>query len=85
MPDLFESARRVPDHCAPPKTEWSDDAKDAVAALQEEIEIRDSAHEQCLADLEWSRNSLAQIVRDGVPEWSRFLFHEVLRRIDRNI
>jgi len=85
MPDLFESARRVPNAFAPPKAEWPDEAKDAVAALQEEIEIRDDAHAQCLADLEWCAETLARVVRDGVPEWSRALFHEALRRINRNI
>jgi hypothetical protein len=65
--------------------DWPDEAKTAIEALQEEIEIRDQAHGECLADLEWCRDSLAQIVRDGVPEWSRALFHLVLRRIDRNI
>jgi hypothetical protein len=64
---------------------WPDEAKTAIEALHEEIEIRDEAHSLCLADLEWCRDSLARIVRDGVPEWSRALFHEVLRRIDRNI
>jgi len=56
-----------------------------IAALQEEIDIRDEAHEQCLADLEWCAANLARIVRDGVPEWSRALLHEVLNRINRNI
>jgi hypothetical protein len=72
MPDLFDDGahRR---------------AEQTIAALQEEIDIRDDAHEQCLADLEWCAQTLARIVRDGVPEWSRASFHEVLNRINRNI
>jgi hypothetical protein len=85
MPDLFDSARHVSDHFAPPMSHWPDEAKTAIEALHEEIDIRDSAHEQCLADLEWCAETLARIVRDGVPEWSRALFHEVLNRINRNI
>jgi hypothetical protein len=85
MPDLFESARCLPDHFAPPMADWPDDAKTIVEALQNEVEIRDQAHCECLADLEWCAESLARILRDGVPEWSRPLCHEVLNRINRNI
>ena len=85
MPDLFESARRIPNCFAPPLAEWPDDAKATVEALQNECEIRDQGLSDCLADLEWCAESLARILRDGVPEWSRPLCHEVLNRINRNI
>jgi hypothetical protein len=86
MPDLFESARRViPNHFAPPMAHWPDEAKTIVEALQNECEIRDQGHSGCLADLEFCRDALARVLRDGVPEWSRPLLHEVLRRIDSNI
>jgi hypothetical protein len=85
MLDLFESARCLPDHFAPPMADWPDEAKTIVEALQNECEIRDQGHSECLADLEFCRDALARVLRDGVPEWSRPLLHEVLRRIDRNI
>jgi hypothetical protein len=61
------------------------EAERTIAALQEEIEIRDQAHEECLADLEWCANNLALILRDGAPEWLRSSLSAILTRINRNI
>jgi hypothetical protein len=65
--------------------DWPDEAKTAIEALQDEIEIRDDAHCQCLADLEWCADMLARVIRDGIPEWSRPTCNSILRRIQRNI
>jgi len=85
MPDLFDTARHLPDHFAPPMAHWPDEAKTVIEALQNECEIRDQGHSECLADLEWCADMLARVIRDGVPEWSRPTCNSILHRIQRNI
>jgi hypothetical protein len=91
VPDLFHAApnpcgkKIIPNYFAPPLAQWPDEAKTWIEKLQDECEVRDQGHSECLEDLEYCRDALARVLRDGVPEWSRPLLHEVLRRIDSNI